>query len=227
MEIEKKQRMVRIFIRAYLILQLLLLAALIGFTCNAQNADDILGKAAIAYDKSNGIEAAFTTHTRSEQQNVPESFSGVINMKGEKFMLKTPDMRIWFDGKTQWAYMERNDEVNVTTPSGEELQMTNPVLLLGSYKKGFTPLYKGESTAANGKSAYDIELTPRKKGDIQRVSLQIEKNTYLPVGISVDSKNGVTMTIRISKLRTEVNQPDSYFVFKDADFPDAEVIDLR
>lgn len=232
MESEKKQNVVRFCVRAYLVLQLLALlviglAVLFGSSCYAQNANDILGKATVAYDKSNGIEATFSIHTRSTQQGVSESFEGVINMKGDKFTLVTPDMRTWFDGKTQWSYVERNDEVNVTVPTGEELQMTNPVLLLKSYKKGFNPVYKGESTAANGKSAYDIELTPKKKGDIQNISLQIEKNTCLPVGIVMETKGGVTTSIRISKLKTDVNQPDSFFVFKEADFPDAEVIDLR
>lgn len=32
---------------------------------------------------------------------------------------------------------------------------------------------------------------------------------------------------RISKMKTGVNQPDSYFVFNEKDYPDAEIIDLR
>ena len=31
----------------------------------------------------------------------------------------------------------RNEEVNVSTPSGDELQLTNPAVLLRQYKKGF------------------------------------------------------------------------------------------
>ena len=89
------------------------------------------------------------------------------------------------------------------------------------YKKGFTPQYIGESTASSGKSAYDIELTPKKKGDILKVELQIEKSSNFPAKIKVEAKNG------ISNLKTGVNQPDDFFVFKESDYPDAEVIDLR
>ena len=129
----------------------------------AQNPVSILDKAASAYENSNGITASFELNTRSDVQKVSESFEGTINMKGDKFTLVTPDMITWFDGTTQWTYVERNDEVNVSTPSGEELQFTNPALLLRVYKKGFIPKYIGESTASNGKTAYDIELTPKKK----------------------------------------------------------------
>ncbi len=199
----------------------------IRVTSRAQNAVSILDKAADAYENSNGISASFTLNTRSDVQKVSESFEGTIHMKGDKFTLVTPDMTTWFDGTTQWSYVERNEEVNVSTPTGEELQFTNPALLLRMYKKGFTPKYIGESTASSGKSAYDIELTPKKKGDILKVELQIEKSSNFPAKIKVEAKNGISSTIHISNLKTGVNQPDDFFVFKESDYPDAEVIDLR
>lgn len=199
----------------------------LGVGARAQSANDILGKAAAAYENSNGISASFAMFTRSAGQPGGESFEGTIQMKGDKFTLVTPDMRTWFDGTTQWTYVERNEEVNVTTPTGEELRFTNPALLLNSYKKGFTAAYKGESTAPNGKAAYDVELTPKKKGDIVSVELQIEKYASFPARITVTSKNGVSSTIQISRLKTGVNQPDGFFVFDEKEYPDAEVIDLR
>ena len=107
------------------------------------------------------------------------------------------------------------------------IQTRSDVLLLRSYEKGFTAKYKGESTSPSGKAAHDIELVPKKKSDIVRVELQIEKFSGLPASIAVFSKNGISSTIRISKMKTGVNQPDSYFVFNEKDYPDAEIIDLR
>lgn len=207
----------------YIVISLMLF----GANLSAQKATDILDKAASEYTNSNGITATFAIRTHSEQQNVTESFEGVINIKGDKFTLATPDMRTWYDGTTQWTYMERSEEVNISTPSGDDLQFTNPAILLKSYKKGFTATYKGESTASNGKAAYDIELTPKKKSDIILVTLQIEKFSGLPAGISVKMNNGISNHIQISELKKDVNQPDSFFVFKEANFPDAEIVDLR
>ena len=200
-----------------------------AFSGVAQSPDAtaILDKAAAVYEKAGGITAAFTLRTHSDVQQTTESFEGTIDMKDDKFVLNTPQMVTWFDGHTQWTYLSSNDEVNVSTPSADELQFTNPALLLRTYKKGYTSSYKGEGTAPNGKAAYEIELTPKKKGDILKVDVQIEKRTNYPASISIESKNGMRQTIRISKLQTNVNQPDAFFVFKEADFPDAEVIDLR
>lgn len=193
----------------------------------AQEAQAILDQAAQAYEQSNGIKANFAIHSVVPQQNISESFEGVINMKGDKFKLETPDMITWYNGETQWVYLMRNEEVNVSTPSGDELQLTNPAVLLRLYKKGFAVQYKGTSTTRQAKSAYDITLTPKKKSDIQQVDLQIEKVSHIPAAITITDKNGATVSIHISKWVTGKNQADSFFSFNESDYPDAEVIDLR
>lgn len=193
----------------------------------AQEAQAILDQAAQAYEQSNGIKANFAIHSVVPQQNISESFEGVINMKGDKFKLETPDMITWYNGETQWVYLMRNEEVNVSTPSGDELQLTNPTVLLRQYKKGFAVQYKGTSTTRQAKSAYDITLTPKKKSDIQQVDLQIEKVSHIPAAITITDKNGATVSIHISKWVTGKNQADSFFSFNESDYPDAEVIDLR
>lgn len=194
---------------------------------SAQNATSILDKAAKAYEDANGVKAGFAMRIRSDKHQTTESFEGEIQIKGNKFTLKTPDILTWFDGQTQWTYMLRTEEVNVSSPEGEELQFTNPALLLKNYKKGFNAQYKGESTAANSKSAYDVTLIPRKKGNVTQVDLQIEKLSNLPAALTVVSKDGMTSTIRIMNIKTGLNQPDSNFVFNASDYPEAEVIDLR
>ena len=186
----------------------------LGVGAHAQNANDILGKAAAAYENSNGISASFTMFTRSAGQNAGESFEGTIQMKGDKFTLVTPDALTWFNGTTQWTYVERNDEVNVTNPTGEELQFTNPALLLNSYKKGFTAAYKGESTAPNGKAAYDVELTPKKKwGYRERWSCKSRNIQISRLVSRLLLKNGVSSTIQISQLKHGYKPTGSFFVF--------------
>lgn len=193
----------------------------------AQNAKSILDKAVAAYERANGLRVDFSVRTRQGDQPASGWSEGTIQMRGDKFLLETADTKTWFDGTTQWTYVERNEEVNITTPTGEELRFTNPALLLGIHKKGFKPAYKGESTASNGKLAYDIELTPEKRSDITRVELQVEKATGLPLRVEVTARNGVTSTIRVDNIRTGLNQPDATFVFNEEAYPEAEMVDLR
>jgi len=193
----------------------------------AQKAETVLEEAANAYEKSNGISAQFAANIQSEKLGVSESFEGTIQMKGDKFVLITPDMRTWYDGKTQWTYVVSTDEVNLTTPTGDDLQFVNPMILLRSYKKDFNLKYIGESTADTGRMAHDLQLTAKGNSDIEKIDVQIEKTTSLPVRMTVYMKNGMRSLIRISKMQTGVNQPDSFFTFNPADYPDAFVVDLR
>jgi outer membrane lipoprotein-sorting protein len=194
---------------------------------SAQNAAEILAKAADAYSRSNGMTAPFTLHTRSEMQQTEESLEGVIQMRGNKFTLTTPGAKTWYDGATQWTYIEQTEEVNISTPEGDELLLTSPAILLGSYRKDFTATYKGQTAAASGKAVHIIELAPRKNTPVARVELQIEQHSSLPVCIRVEMKNNIQNTIRIGHIKTGVNQPDAFFTFPQADYPHAEIVDLR
>lgn len=208
-------------------LVIFILFAVISLSSQAQKAQDILEKSAEAYQQANGVHVDFDLHTRSDKQQISESFEGTIDMNGEKFLLKTPDMFIWFDGHTQWTYLPRNEEVNITEPSGDELLQINPILLLGSYRKSFNASFNGESTSPNGKAAYDITLISKSKKKADKIELQIEKNSYLPSRIVFISGNGFRTSITIRKMQTGLNHSSKYFVFKKSDFPDVEVIDLR
>lgn len=207
---------------------------IVAFVCGlpfmalGQQAQNILDKASQKYSQSNGISASFSLQVRSKASQKAEVIEGTIQMKGEKFTLKTPDSYTWYDGTTQWVYMEQTGEVNVSKPVGDELQLTNPAVLLTTYKKGFTTKYNGESTNQSGKKVFDITLLPKnRKSDISKIDLRIDKLTYFPASVTVTSKNGVSNTILISKLKTGVNQSASIFVFDERKFPGAEIIDLR
>lgn len=213
--------------RTYFSWILCLMLAGIAGNGQAQDAQAILEQTAQAYEQSDGIKADFAIHSVIPQQNISESFEGVIEMKGDKFKLETPDMITWYNGETQWVYLTRNGEVNVSTPAGDELLLANPAVLLRQYKKGFAVQYKGTSTTRQAKSAYDITLTPQKKSDILQVDLQIEKTSHIPAAITITDKNGATASIHVSKWETGKHQPDSFFSFNESDYPETEIIDLR
>ncbi|MDR0756854.1 MAG: hypothetical protein LBF85_03310 [Tannerella sp.] len=194
---------------------------------HAQKAEGIFAGAAAAYEKSNGISASLAVNIRIGKQGDSENFEATIDMKGDKFRLITPDMHIRYDGKTLYTYMTRTNEVNITNPSGDELETVNPMILLRRYQKGFNLSYIGESTSDLGKMADDVKLVSKRNSDIEEAELQIDRASSLPVRFSVAMKNDVKSVIRIHRMKTGVNQPESVFVFNAADYPDALEVDLR
>ena len=100
-------------------------------------AKAVLDKTAEAFRKAGGVKADFIIKSVTNGL-VEGSESGTIQLKGEKFVLKASEVITWFDGKTQWSYVVRNDEVNVSNPTQEELQQINPYTFLYMYQKGFS-----------------------------------------------------------------------------------------
>jgi len=208
--------------------KLLFLLAFFSFqVTTAQNAKSILDKVSDTYNQSNGFVLSFTIKTEDTKNKTTYSHDGKAYIKGNKFKIEVPDGTTWFDGKTQWVYMTGNDEVNVSSPTGEELAAISPVALLGLYKTGFKLNYKGEKTE-NGKALYIIEMIPQKKGsEVTRFDLKIDKATYLFTAITLNGKDKVNNHLIIKSSKKDAGLTDNIFSFSKKEYPNVEVIDLR
>ena len=145
--------------------------------------------------------------------------SGTIAVKGRKFHATTPQATIWFDGNTQWTYMKKNEEVNVSTPSESELAAINPYNFIYLYKNGYS--YTMEKK--NGQFIVHLKATGKKS--IQEMLISVSQKSYIPSKIRMKQSKGWT-TIDITNFKT-ASLSDGMFRFNSKDFPQAEVIDLR
>ena len=190
-------------------------------------AKSILDKTAEAFRKAGGVKADFTVKVITDGL-IEGVEHGTIQLKGEKFVLKTSDIITWFDGKTQWSYMVRNDEVNVSTPTQEELQQINPYTFLYMYQKGFS--YKlGTVKTFQGKAVWEVVLTANdKKQELESITLYVTKNAYEPVCIQLQQRGQKTRNeITVTAYQTGLDYADDVFTFDRKAYPTAEVIDLR
>ena len=178
-----------------------------------QSAKQVLDKTAAVVAAKSGAKASFTI--KGDQMNA----SGTIAIKGRKFQASTPQATIWFDGKTQWTYLKKNDEVNVANPTEAELAAINPYNFIYMYKKG----YKYTMEKKNG--TFIVHLTATNKRSIQEMYITINPKSYIPSQIRMRQQKGWT-TITISGFK-QSKLSDGLFRFNSKDFPNAEVIDLR
>ena len=89
-----------------LFVALLMLAGQLSFAqLSAQTAKQVLDKCAAAVSAKNGVSAHFSM-TSAQYGNT----SGDIAVKGRMFRASTNFAKMWFDGKTLWTYMNKNDE---------------------------------------------------------------------------------------------------------------------
>lgn len=178
-----------------------------------QTAKSVLDKAAATVSNKNGVQADFT------MTGGMGDVSGTIAVKGRKFHATTPVATMWFDGKTMWTYMKKNDEVNVTTPNEAQLQKINPYNFINLYKQGYN------MTMNKSDKAYTVHLTSQKADRIQELFITVDKKTYQPTQVKMlQGKKWTSFDIRNLKAQT---LSDAIFTFSSKDFPTAEVIDLR
>lgn len=195
----------------------IIIIAFITFCINisGQPAKVILDKVASLVSNKGGVTANF--NISSKQYGTT---SGSIAIKGRMFKTTTTYATIWFDGKNQWTYIKRNNEVNINTPTEGELQAINPYNFIYMYKKGFT--YKMKTIGTN----YQIHLTAtNKKRQIQEMYITINKSTLVPSKIKMrQGANWSSISISNFKRKSLNN---AIFKFNSKQFPTAEIIDLR
>ena len=192
-----------------LVMSLLLVCAL-SF---GQSAKSVLDKTAAIVSNKNGVQANFAMS--GGMGNV----SGTIAVKGRKFQATTPVATMWFDGKTMWTYMKKNDEVNVTTPNEAQLQKINPYNFINLYKQGY------DITMSKSDNTYIVHLTAKDANKIQELFITVDKKSYHPTQVKM--LQGKKWTVfDISNLKA-TTLSDNLFKFNSKDFPSAEVIDLR
>lgn len=201
------------------------LMAVPSFAQKDESAKALLDQTYAAFQKAGGIKAKFVVNSYKNGKFMGGS-RGSILLKGTKFMLKTTASSIWFDGKTQWNYVYKNQEVNVSNPTTSELQNINPYYILSIYQRGFD--YKmGNATQYGGKSGKEIVLTAQnKKQNISSIVLFVSADNE-PMHISIDRKDGSRNDLTISSYKGGQNLDDNSFVFNKKKYPKVEVVDLR
>ena len=209
-----------------LFLIILSLLTINGVSAQTFDAGAVFDKTIQLYKEWGGMDADFTIRIFSEKSGTNESFEGTIRMKNNKFVWTTPDGTTWFDGTTQWTYTPHNDEVSIQTPDEDDLRHINPMLFLQGYKKEYNITAIGESTSVHAKAAFDIKLTPKKKDNIEKIEIQVEKNTSIPVKLVITVRQQYRLTIQINELKAG-NPPDEQFSFPQASYPNVTVNDLR
>lgn len=184
---------------------------------SAQDANGILNRVIEAYDNSKGIEASYSmTYDKMTDY-------GSIDMEGEKFRILSEDLKCWFDGKTQWAYSTMTDEVNVTEPTVDELQMSNPYIALKAFKDN-----SQNSVVITQDGSYLLSLIPVEEGDIKLIQLFIDKNKYQITKAVFSMVDNSMYTITVNnyvtgkKFSSKIFKYDSKYVPKGT-----QIVDLR
>lgn len=188
----------------------------------AQGVAEVWLKKAAQQFQQKGVDLSF----RINEDGV--RLSGKLLMEGKRFTFLTDEMKIWYDGTTQWTLQMDQDytELYISNPTPDEQQSINPYLLLSNYQNSFTATDGGEKTV-NGKLLHLVTL--KAKDDRQELS---ELNIYLandgtPNALELIFPDERVYKIEVRSMRNGLTFPQRTFTYQEKDFPADEVIDMR
>lgn len=195
-----------------------ILMALAAIIVMAQSPTAVLDKCVAAINSSGGVTASYSI--TSDQG----TSKGTIAMQGNKFRVISPEAKCWYDGKTQWSWSPVTEEVNITSPTPDELQMTNPIAAASHFKTNFT-MKKAKAKTAN---TYVIKLTPKNKKDaIKTLWLYFDEKTSLLRTARFDMSDKSVYFVKITDYKHK-QLPASTFTFDKSMVPaGTQVVDLR
>jgi len=153
------------------------------------------------------------------------SSTGTMWLQGSKIKLDTDDIKTWYNGKTRWCYVPSAKEVNIDEPSKKEMAAVNPYTFMNIYKKGFKMTVK--ETVLRGEAVYEVYLRARyAKMDVKEVYVDIRKSDYQPLCIRVREDND-WQRVSILDFKGNLNLADDFFDFKEKEFPNVLINDMR
>lgn len=188
------------------------------------NGEKILEQASTQIKKSGNIKATFiaTSFVGTEEQG---RTSGTMLLEDKKFQMNTPEMVVWYDGKTQWSYVAENDEVNISEPTPHELQVINPYAFMDLYKKGYNITTR--KTTLRNQDVYEVHLIANNEDLLtQEIYIDVKTSDYLP--LCIRARQGQEWhRISIQKFEGKQKFSRQDFTFQQEKYPTAEVVDLR
>ena len=175
------------------------------------------------------LSAEFIFSMENKEMDIDEKNEGSLKMNGLKYVVDLPaiGIKVFSDGQTIWNYMKDGNQVTISNTGDQGSEFLDPSSIFNIYEKGFISKLTGEKKEGK-KSYYQIELTPEKPGsDITKIIISIDKAEMMVSSANFHSTDGNLYGVKIKKLDTDIDLPDSFFVFNTNEYEDVEVIDFR
>lgn len=148
---------------------------------------------------------------------------GSLVMSGNMFTLTSPGLSTWYDGSTQWTLSAQTAEVNIVTPTPDELRQVNPLAILSAFDTD----YKAAALKAP-KGCTAVSLTPTdSQAEIRRADITFSDATGWPTRIALTLTGNHHVVIDVHAVTQGPRLPVSAFRFDPKRHPGVEVIDLR
>lgn len=190
-------------------------------------AKAILDQVSAKFQTYKTVTANFGYQIASAAGKVLTTKTGMVQMKGNRYIINLGSSKIISDGVTIWNYDPDSKEVTVSSASASEGTITPQKLFTDFYNKDFMYVMDKDGKVG-GKDVNKIIMQPIDKNKpFSRVYVAVDKATKNIVSTTVVEKSGNRYVYNVSNFKPNTAISDASFTFDKAKYPGVEVVDLR
>jgi outer membrane lipoprotein-sorting protein len=188
----------------------------------AQNAETMFKSAVDKLKKYDNIEIAFDYNMINTEAGIFETMDGAGFLQGEAYKLFIMGQVIICDGNTTWTYNSDAEEVMITEVDKSD-GSGSPIAVIESYYDNITAKFVDEKGPVK-----KIEVKSLMSNDnFKKIIVTLDSNTLDIKDIHLFDNDDTEFVYVIKRFVTNQKLPADFFSFKESDFPDAEIIDMR
>lgn len=203
---------------------LTLLAVLVSICIQAQDAMKVLDIAADRIRKAGNVKIEYKAGIFTNGTETASS-AGTMWLQESKMKLEADGIKTWYNGKTRWCYVPEANEVNIDEPNKKEMAAMNPYTFMNIYKKGFKMTVK--ETVLRGEAVYEVYLKARyAKMEVKEIYVDVRKSDYQPLCIRL-RENKDWQRVSVLSFKGNLNLSDDFFTFKESEYPNVLINDMR
>ena len=201
---------------------LLIIIALMAFAAKAQNAEALFKSAVDKLKAYDNIEIAFDYNMINTEAGIFETMDGAGFLQGDAFKLFIMGQVIICDGHTTWTYNSDAEEVMITEVDKSD-GSGSPISIIESYYDNISAKFVDEAGTIK-----KIEVKSLMNNDnFKKIIITLDSNSLEIKDIHLFDNDETEFVYVIKKFVTNQKLPAGFFTFKESDFPDAEIIDMR
>ncbi|MCS6929247.1 MAG: outer membrane lipoprotein carrier protein LolA [Saprospiraceae bacterium] len=191
-------------------------------------AHKLLERVRKRYEKYKSWEAEFSL-TLELPERPKEVQKGTIAQEGQKFRLDMDQQLLVSDGKTTWAYLKTEKEIQITNAAPEEGgNFLTPRELLSRYERGDYLYAITDKTRENAKTLTHIEFKPvSRRSEYAKLRVSIDENALQVERIIAFGRDGARFTFQVIRFTPNKTFKGQHFQLNPKDYPGVRVEDLR
>ena len=194
----------------------------LSFGIKAQNAETLFKNTVDKLKSYDNIEITFDYNMINLEAGIFETMEGSGVLQGEAYKLHILGQDIICNGATIWTYNADAEEVMISDVDNSD-GGGSPLSVINSYYDNISAKIIEEAGTTK-----KIEVKPLISDEnIDKLIVTINTNNLEIKDLHVFDKNKNEFVYVINKFVTNQKLPADFFTFKESDYPDAEIIDMR